>query len=328
MQIIEQITSNNFKKAKEIYNSFKAAALKDYKYSCEPVSYEQFISNIENNKLGALVLLEKSIPKGILIYSIENHKVIEVNIIHTTTTEDENNVRFLLLAELIKIFQSKNDLKIISYPLLGKQESFIRDIALLNFKMVGQSTIKFDFKSPISFRIFKKAQTPQIEDYKLLTWDNKYKEQVIELINHSFKKTKSVNFDPRFLTYEGSKNVLEMILNNQYGVFLPSQCRLLLSNEEVKGFCLTTMVEEDKINIPLIAVKKDLRNEKMGNVLLKSVISGFLKLITDKKISLKEINATTDTDNYPAIKMYRRLGFKEEYFYAHSYLNKDSVTKS
>ena len=34
---------------------------------------------------------------------------------------------------------------------------------------------------------------------------------------------------------------------------------------------------------------------------------------------LTEVNASTETDNYPALKMYRRLGFKEDYYYPQAY---------
>lgn len=95
-----------------------------------------------------------------------------------------------------------------------------------------------------------------------------------------------------------------------------------------RGVCLSVMVAEDKINIPLVAVRKNSRNKGMGKLLLKSVLAGFIKLIGDKKISLSEINATTDTDNYPAVNMYRRLGFKEEYFYAHSYLKNSNYSET
>ena len=38
------------------------------------------------------------------------------------------------------------------------------------------------------------------------------------------------------------------------------------------------------------------------------------------KRNFSEINTTTETDNYQALKMYRHLGFKEDYSYPQSYL--------
>jgi len=320
MLFVEQIKTDNSEKVKEIYEDFRSKALKNYGYEISSIEFEQFTLNIKENRLGGLVLFDDSVPQGLLIYSIEEHKVIEINVIHSIDEQNENAVRLRLLEELSEVLRDKTGWKAVSYPMLGTQKSFIRDIAFLNFKLVGQSIIKFDFKSPIAFRIFKKAQIPEIKDYKLSFWDEKYKEQAIEVIQLAFKNTKNTNFDPRFLSLEGTKGVLDMILTNKYGNFLSAYSRLLLRDDKVEGVCLTTMVAEDKLNIPIVAVRKDTRNKGMGKLLLKSVLSGFIKLIGDKKIMLSEINATTDTDNYPAVNMYRRLGFKEESFYAHSYL--------
>ncbi len=320
MHIIEQIKPDNFEKTRGIYEDFRNKALQDYKYTTQPIEFRDFILNIRENRLDALVLFENTVPSGILIYSPEQHKVIEINAIHTLYDQHENSRRFVLLEELVKQLQHKDNWKAISYAMLGRQETFVRDIALLDFKFVGQSIVKFDFQSPVCFRIFKNAQIHDMKGYKLAVWDEKYKKQIIELANLAFKNTKNAHFDPRFLTYEGTQDVLNMILEDMYGKFLPYQCRLILRENSLQGFCLTTMAAEDKINIPLIAAKKDIRNKGMGKFLLKSVLSGFIGLIGEKKISLSEINATVDTDNYPAVRMYRRLGFKEEYFYPHSYL--------
>ncbi|HSA05854.1 MAG TPA: GNAT family N-acetyltransferase [Candidatus Gastranaerophilales bacterium] len=326
MQVIEQINTENCEKIREIYEDFRNKALSDYQYSSPPIEFEQFKLNIENNFLKGLVLFENANPLGILIFYKEKHQTIEVNVIHANQEENECKIRYALLEALVKHLQDKNDWKVISYAMLGKQEAFVNEITNLNFKLVGQSIVKFDFKSPVAFRVFKNAEIPESPDYKLAIWNEKHKEQVIELINLAFKNTKNANFDSRLLTKEGSEEVLNMILTNQYGSFLPSQSRLLLLNGNVEGFCLTTMVTQEKINIPLIAIRKNERNKGMGKFLLKSVLAGFVRLITENKILLSEINATTDTDNYPAVKMYRRLGFKEESFYPHAFL-KNNLTE-
>ncbi len=319
MHTIEQVNPEDSCKIREIYEDFRNKALKDYKYGIEPVEFHDFILAIDENRLGSLVVFEKEKPTGILIYSFEKHKVIEINAIHSLYDKYENNRRFVLLENLVNELKNKNDWKAVSYAMLGKQETFVRDSALLEFKFIGQSVVKFDFQSPVSFRIFKQAQTPDIKGYSFDTWNERYKNQVIELTNAAFKNNKSINFDPRFLTREGTKDVINMIVNDLYGKFLPFQCRLILSNGNLEGFCLITMTAEDQVTIPLIATRKDSRGKGLGKILLKSVLSGFMKLIGDRKITLSEINATVDTDNYPAVRMYRRLGFKEDYFYPHAY---------
>lgn len=322
MYIIEKINNKNSEKIRKIYDDFKDKAFIDYKYENLPIEFDQFISNIKTKKLGALVLFKDSKPEGLLIYTAERYNIIEINVIHLIHNEQKYHKQTQLIEELQKLFNKDKNCKIISYPMLGIQENFVKDIALLNFKFVGQSITKFDFKDPVSFRVLKNAEVPDFNNYKLSIWNDKYKDQIVKLIHLAFKNTKNANFDSRFLTLEGTEEIINMVLNNQYGTFLPYQTRLLLDEDTVEGICFTTMISEDKTNIPLIAVKKHTRNRGMGKLLLKSVIGGFMQLIGEKKISLKEINATVDTDNYPAVKMYRRLGFREEYFYPHSYFKK------
>lgn len=310
MQAIESINPDNYQKIRSIYQDFKKKALAEYKYNDQPIEFEDFISAIDSNLIGALVLFEDENPEGILIYTPEKHNVIEINVIHS-------NNRYALLEEFLN---QRPEFDVISYVMMGSQGEFVRDIAHLGFKFVGQSIVKFDFLDPVSYRILKNAGDIEPGNSELAVWEDKYFDQAVEVLHNGFKNTRNANFDPRFLTFEGTRDVLEMTINSQYGSFLPSQSRVLLNNDQLEGICLAVLVSEDKVNIPLISVRKDERNKGMGKVLLKSVIGGFLRLITEKKIHLKELSATVDTDNYPAIKMYRRLGFREEYYYAHAYL--------
>ena len=41
--------------------------------------------------------------------------------------------------------------------------------------------------------------------------------------------------------------------------------------------------------------------------------------VTGEKL-FTEVNVTTETDNYGALKMYRNVGFKEDYAYTQAYL--------
>ncbi len=314
MQAIEQIKPENYRKIKPLYENFRDRALTDYKYQSVPIDFESFTLAVDSKNLEGLVLLEDGEPEGILIYSrlkSPGSTVIEVNAVHSDKK-----------APLLQALINRGEFDRISYPMLGIQENSVKALSPLGFKFVGQSIVKFDFQDPVSYRVLKNSPDAPFGESRLSVWDEKYREQTVELINLAFKNTKNANFDPRFLTKKGSEDVLEMILTNRYGSFLPFQGRLLLRDETLEGFCLAVMATEDKINIPLIALRKDERNKGMGKLLLKSVIGGFAKLIGEKNFHFKEINATVDTDNYPAINMYRRLGFREEYFYPHAYLNK------
>lgn len=319
---IERITAENVDRVRELYEDFRAKATTDYEYGNPPVEFLLFIEDIQNKTLEGVAAFDGSVAAGILIYTLDKYGVIEINVIHPAEGQDETAVRFAILKELVARLKERQDWNVISYPMLGRQETFIRDIALLNFKFVGQSIVRFDFQSPIALRVFRNSVIPELGDYKLSIWNENYREEAIQLINNSFKNTKNTYFDPRFATYEGAAEVVEMIVSGQYGEFLPEHCRLLLLEGNLEGLCLAVKLTDSVVNVPLVAVKKNIRNKGMGKLLLKSVVGSFIRLIAENKISLTEINATADTDNYPAVRMYRAIGFKEVYFYAHAYLKR------
>lgn len=325
---IERITVENVGKVKELYEDFRTKATTEYEYGNTPVEFSLFIEDIQNKTLEGFVAFNGSVAAGILIYTLDKYGVIEINVIHPAEEKDETAVRSAILQELVAYLQERQDWNVISYPMLGRQETFVRDIALLNFKFVGQSIVRFDFQSPIALRVFRNSVIPELGDYKLSIWNENYREEAIQLINNSFKNTKNTNFDPRFATYDGSSEVVEMIVSGQYGEFLPEHCRLLLLEGNLEGLCLAVKLTDSIVNVPLVAVKKNIRNKGLGKLLLKSVVGSFIRLIAEKKIALTEINATADTDNYPAVRMYRAIGFNEAYLYAHAYLKRPACPHS
>ncbi len=313
MQNIEQIKLDNYHKIRELYEDFRGKALTDYKYQETPIDYENFVKALEDKLLEGLILFENEEATGLLVFSPAKCNTFEINAVHSSQ-------RPALLKSLIGLLNMKKNCDVLSYPMLGVQSADVKDISGLGFKFVGQSIVKFDFQDPVSYRVLRNSPDVELNECKLGFWDNNYAKQAVEIIHLGFKNNKNSNFDPRFKSMEGSKDVLDMILSDQYGKFIPTQSRVLLRDGKLEGFCLTVLATEEKINIPLIALRKSERNKGMGKLVLKSVIGGFAKLISEQKLPLKEINATVDTDNYPALKMYRRLGFREEYYYPHAYL--------
>jgi ribosomal protein S18 acetylase RimI-like enzyme len=320
---VNQITAGNLTDIKEIYEDFIGKAVSQYGYDYEPLEFIRFLHNIKNSLLGGFVLLDEGKPVGLMIFAPENHQAVEINVIHIASGEDINKKRILLIQALLKYLDNRSDWKAVSYPLLGVQESFVREITHSGFKLVGQSVVKFLFQDSASYQVLKKAEVSNLpEGYRIIFWDDKYKEQVIELTNLGFMKNRNQGFDPRYLTLEGCKDIVDNITANSYGIFLPFQSRLIVNGDRLEAFCLASMVDEERINIPLITVRKDNRNKGLGKYVLKNLLTGFLNLITNKGFKFKEINATVETDNSPAVKMYRRLGFREDYFYAHAFITK------
>lgn len=316
----ELITSENADNIKEVYESFRLKAIKDYRYEIEPLDFFSFKEAIDSKILNGISLFENSVPVGILIFVFEEHKAIELNIIHIHDRKDLNKKRLTLAAALQEHLKGKTEWKVISYPLLGFQETFTRDIALLKFQLVGQAMVKFDFTDNVSYKVLQKAEARTVpEGYLLEAWDEKYFEQVVEVIHTGFKNSKDINFDPRFLTKEGCADVIKKITGNYFGHFLPNETKLILKDDSVEGICFVNMSIPGKINIPLISVKKHIRNKGFGKLILKATILALIKSVSEQKIVAAEINAAVETDNYPALKMYRKIGFREDYTYPHAF---------
>ena len=53
---------------------------------------------------------------------------------------------------------------------------------------------------------------------------------------------------------------------------------------------------------------------------LKASVSTLRKWVQSGIKDFSEVNVTTETDNYGALKMYRNVGFKEDYAYTQAYL--------
>lgn len=316
----EAITGENADLIKEIYESFRIKAIKDYRYEVEPLDFFSFKEAVQRGDLKGISLFENSHPSGILIYVVEDHKAIELNIIHIQDRKDLNKKRLILAEALIEQLKGKTDWKVISYPLLGFQETFTRDIALLKFQLVGQAMVKFDFTDTVSYKILQKADSKEVpEGFALDIWRDEYFDQVVEVINLGFKNSKDVLFDPRFETKEGCASLIGKITGNHFGHFLPEETRVILKGDSVEGVCFANIAIPGKVNIPLVSVKKNIRNKGLGKIILKATVVGLVKAISEQKIVASEVNAAVETDNYPALKMYRRIGFREDYTYPHAY---------
>jgi len=316
----EILTKDNIDNIKDVYESFRLKATKDYKYEIEPLDFYSFKEAVFAGRLNGIGLYEDGSSAGLLIYVIEPHKAIEINIIHVVDRKDLNKKRLLLAGKLIEHMKDNPDWKVISYPMLGFQETFTRDIALLKFGLIGQAMVRFDFTDHVAYKVIQKSDIGHLpEGYALVEWDDKYLDMAVDVIYQGFKSSKDVNFDPRFATFEGCKEVVTKVVESVFGHFLPQETRVILKDGVVEGVCFVNLVTAAKANVPLISVKKNIRNKGLGKFLLKAAVVGVIKAISEQRLSVSEINAAVETDNYPALKMYRKIGFREDYTYPHAY---------
>jgi ribosomal protein S18 acetylase RimI-like enzyme len=78
-------------------------------------------------------------------------------------------------------------------------------------------------------------------------------------------------------------------------------------------------------NIPLVGVRPSEKGKNLGNILLQACLNHCIDGMLAERNSILKVSTTMDTDNIPAIKMYRRIGFREEYNYPHVYLTREKA---
>lgn len=302
---------------KGVYNDFKTRAYSEYKFELEPLEYEDFTASVNANLIKCLILFEDAIPTAFMVYTTGISEALELNIIHCLGNENLNTKRRLLLDKFMELNAELLKEKVVTYPMLGTQEEFTSEITNYGFKLVGLAVERFYFDNDASKEIFKNyTPLPLPEGYKITPWEAKYCDEMINVINTAFKDTSDAMFDPRFASKEGCTDILNKILTSVYGKFLPECTSVLLYNKKPVGICFANITAGRIANIPLIGMSKEHCSKGLGLSLLHTTLK---KLLSKCASSLSEVNASTETDNYPALKMYRRLGFKEDYYYPQAY---------
>ena len=302
---------------KGVYLDFKNRAYKDYKFELEPLEYEDFTASLDENLIECLILFEEEIPTAFMVYTTEISEALELNIIHCLGDENLNTKRKLLMEKFLELNKSIINEKVVTYPMLGTQESFTPDITNYGFKLIGLAVVRFMLNNIKSIEIFKQYKESSLPlNYEIKEWKDEYKDSLIEVVNTSFKHTSDALFDPRFATKDGCKDIINKISNSIYGRFLPDCTSVLFFKNRPVGLCCTNITAGRIANIPLIGMKKEHAGKGLGKALL---YNSMKKLFTIYGNVLEELNVSTETDNYPALNMYRRLGFKEDYYYPQAY---------
>ena len=316
----QTLTKEYYKIFMGLYDDFVSSAFDKYKFEISPLNYNDFIDAIDKKLLNCIILLENKIPVAFLVYTTVTTEAIELNMIHCLGNEDIVNKKRMLTEEFLK--QTYHLKRVVCYPMIGPQAEFIADLASYGFKFVGLAVLRFLFdKASDCLNILYNAPLKELSpEYKIVSWDKKYLENTIVIVHQAFENTADALFDPRFKTIEGTRDIIEKIVNGVYGEFLPESVSVLLHNDGMCGICLTNITEGKIANIPIFAIAHEHRGKGIAKHLLKRSISILAEKIEKGERNFTEINTTTETDNYPALNMYRGIGFKEDYYYPQSYL--------
>lgn len=318
---VENLSEKYHKVFSGIYNDFCQKAFSDYKFELEPLGYEEFIHFVDQGLIKCLIILESNIPTGFLAYTTVISEAIELNIIHCIGEENIIVKKRRLLEKFLEENKELIKQKVVTYPMLGKQADFLRDITHYGFELIGHSVVRFSMSNPACLKVLKHEQNINLDvGYSIVDWNNDFFEDAIKIVYNSFKNSTDAKFDPRFLSHEGVKDIIEKITNSIYGDFLPDITKVLLFEGNAKGICFANITAGTIANIPLIGIEKEHRKRGYGNLLLKSAVNSLVQAVINGEKAVSEVNASVETDNYPALKMYRKIGFKEDYSYAQAFL--------
>ncbi len=317
----QMLDSNLFKIFTGVYNDFRAKAREDYMFELDPLEYEDFVNAVKKEYVKCIVLLENHIPTAFLVYTSAISESIELNVIHCLGNEDLLSKRKLLMERFLQETETERKEKVVCYPLLGVQSDFTSDIAHFGFKFVGLAVLRFMMDNKNSEEILNSvAQTPQDESYTITTWEDMYFDKAVEVIHEGFSTASDALFDPRYKSVEGTNDILDKVVNGIYGEFLPEATSVLLYNGRPCGFCFANVTGGKIANIPLVSIEKEHKGKGLAKYLIKKTVETILKKVQSGERDFTEVNVSAETNNIPALKMYRHIGFKEDYSYPQSYL--------
>lgn len=318
---VENLTKEKSILFKGVYSDFVSKAVSEYKFELPPLTFEEFVDAVNDNLIQCIVLYENDFPTAFLVYTTAISESIELNMIHCLGDEDLIEKRKLLLEEFLNKTEDIRKKAVVCYPMMGSQGDFTGDIAHFGFRFIGLAVLRFLMNDEQSNLIFDKSELSHIGyQMRIAPWNDSYKKEAIKVIHHNFKETSDALFDTRFKSMQGTEDIIDKIINNIYGEFLPEATSVLLHLEKPVGFAFTNVTGGKIANIPLVAINKEYRGKGYSEHLLKRSV-GIIKDYTIKgEGAFTEVNVTTETDNYGALKMYRNVGFKEDYSYTQAYL--------
>ena len=266
-------------------------------------------------------MFENSIPVAFLVYTTAISEAIELNIIHSFKMEDITVRSMYLVKKFLELTKAERLEKIVCYPMLGAQKDLIADIARYGFKFVGIAVLRFMMAGTNSRDILKMSQMSDLsEGYRLVEWDGKYFDDAVEVVQEGFETSADALFDPRFKTIEGTRDIVSKIVENIYAEFLPEATSVMLYNDKPVGFCFMNLTGGRIANIPIVSIIKEHQGKGLSKHMLKKSVEKLLEWADNGEKPITEVNTTTETNNFQALKMYRHLGFKEDYNYPQAYL--------
>lgn len=319
MYITKLLTIEDYENFEIIYDDFYSKAQSEYNFELEPIDYDGFLDSIEKQLINCIVLYDNHRLAGFLVYTTAISEAIELNIIHCIDSENYTQHAQELLKRFLEFTKEIRKSKIVCYPMLGNQKSLVQTIVKEGFQFVGIEVLRFKTKETQSKDLYSRARIVEMPpSYKLVKWDDKYFNSAVEVIQESFKNSSDALFDPRFKTIQGCADIISKVVKDVYAKFLPEATTVLLHNEKPVGFSFMNITNNSIVNIPLVGVTQEHQGKGLSTLMLKRSMD---EILNNRVMSnVTEINTTTETNNLQALRLYKNLGFLEDYSYPQAYL--------
>lgn len=318
---VKVLTPDYYTTLKPVYDDFCSCAVSDYKFELEPLNYDSFIESFENQLINCLIYTENDIPKAFLVYTLAISESIELNIVHSLNFENLAQRSCALIKKFMEEVKTERREKVVCYPMLGRQKNIVGEISILGFKFVGIAVLRFLLHETTSRQILNIASMGELpKDYSIKSWDDNYMNDAVRVVQNAFSTSADALFDTRFSSLDGTYDILNKIVTNVYADFFPAASSVLFYKDKPVGFCFANVTGGRIVNIPIFAIAKEHQSKGLSKFLLAETLNQIIELSEENNLPITEINTNTETNNFQALKMYRNLGFKEDYNYPQSYL--------
>ena len=313
------LTEEDYDFFEELYNDFYTKAKTEYNFELEPLDFDGFLDAVEKNIVKCIILYDNHKAVGFLVYTTAISEAVELNIIHCLPNENFENYASELLNKFLELTEDIRKQKIVCYPMLGIQEKLIGEIVKHKFQFVGIEVLRFKFKGTNSKDLFQHARVAEIPPgYSVVKWNTIYFEDAVRVVQKAFKDSSDALFDPRFKSLRGCRDILTKIVRDIYAQFLPEATSVLLYDGKPVGFAFMNITNDSIVNIPIVGIKNNHQGKGLSTIMLKHSVEVILNKAKHSDIS--EINTTTETNNLQALRLYKNLGFIEDYSYPQAYL--------
>lgn len=328
-----ELTAETAASFQTMYGVFQNMAEAEYGWHDRPIDFDALVDLLRQKVIRGLLIVDGVTEEvqGFLLYMVEAHDAIELNVIHIPPDKPWKSMMDTLMKDFLRVIQEIPNWKTVSFPMLGIQERFVLTTHWYGFKPKGQAIQAFDLMEELSLPVLHKQHTdmPDVpEGYRFTTWKPAYRDSIAEAIYQSFKETDDALWDPRFQSLEGAYQAIDVMESNLMGIFKPEWTSIMLEGERPVGFCFLVQTGGMEANIALIGLHPDIQQKGLGKQLLRHNLMTIVQGIVDKKWMVGKITATMSTDFPPAIHLYRRFGFIEQENYPHAYLTHETAANS